>query len=141
MTLIQEKTEVALAYRNKSVAEQNSVDLAWNLLMDETYADLRKVLFSTEEELRRFRQLLVNSVMATDIFDPELKAMRNDRWEEAFSGSNESGVIDLRATIVIEHIIQVRTYISCLFLCDRSKRWWHFFSFCNSSFIDPPYQK
>ena len=44
--------------------------------------------------------------MATDIFDPELKALRNDRWAEAFSGSDDPGIIDLKATIVIEHIIQ-----------------------------------
>ena len=35
--LIKEKPHIAALYRNKSVAEQNSVDLAWNLLMDPEY--------------------------------------------------------------------------------------------------------
>ena len=33
MTLMKEKPRIAALYRNKSCAEQNSVDLAWNLLM------------------------------------------------------------------------------------------------------------
>ena len=34
-TLVSESAAVAQAYKNKSVAEQNSVDLAWGLLMDD----------------------------------------------------------------------------------------------------------
>jgi hypothetical protein len=43
--------------------------------------------------------------MATDIFDPELKDLRNKRWEKAFA-EGEEDTTDLKATIVIEHIIQ-----------------------------------
>lgn len=35
--------------------------------MGETFANLRAAIYSNEEELQRFRKLLVNSVMATDI--------------------------------------------------------------------------
>ena len=42
--------------------------------------------------------------------DPDLKALRNDRWAKAFSESatEESAKesIDRKATIVIEHLIQ-----------------------------------
>jgi hypothetical protein len=54
----------------------------------------------------------VNSVMATDIFDKELKALRNSRWDMAFhkEAPAEQALgkadADVRATIVIEHIIQ-----------------------------------
>ena len=41
MQLVKEKTEMALAYNNESVAEQNSIDVAWELLMDPMYKDLR----------------------------------------------------------------------------------------------------
>ncbi len=71
-------------YRFQSVAEQNSVDISWDLLMQSKYSDLQKCIFSTKEEYARFRQLVVNTVLATDIFDPELKALRNMRWERAF---------------------------------------------------------
>lgn len=48
-------------------------------------------------------------VLATDIFDKELNDLRKMRWERAFSGDKDDLSIndsDLRATIVIEHIIQ-----------------------------------
>jgi hypothetical protein len=39
-------------------------------------------------------------------FDKDLLALRNNRWEKAFSGQDESQSSDLKATIVIEHIMQ-----------------------------------
>ncbi len=71
-------------YKFQSVAEQNSVDISWDLLMQPKYSDLQMCIFATKEEYARFRQLVVNSVLATDIFDPELKALRNMRWDRAF---------------------------------------------------------
>ena len=41
---------------------------------------LRSAICGTEDELSRFRKLAVNSVMATDIVDKELKQLRNERW-------------------------------------------------------------
>lgn len=58
--LVNNKTEIAQHYRNKSVAEQNSLDVAWDLLMDDAYADLCACIFRNESELHHFRQLLVN---------------------------------------------------------------------------------
>ena len=96
-------------YKGKSVAEQNSLDIAWDMLMEDSFTDLRSCLFANQVELRRFRQLIVNVVLATDIFDKELNDLRKMRWSNAF-GSNSSEDADatnaLRATIVIEHIIQ-----------------------------------
>ena len=111
LQLVKEQNTLAKFYNNQSVAEQNSVDLAWNLLMDESFKNLRACIYGTEEEMRRFRQLVVNSVMATDIVDKELKALRNARWEKAFSETatkdeNERDTINRKATIVIEHLIQ-----------------------------------
>jgi hypothetical protein len=53
----------------------------------------------------RFRQLIVNTVLATDIFDKDLNGLRRSRWEEAFADSKDFDP-DMRATIVLEHIIQ-----------------------------------
>ena len=39
------------------MAEQNSVDLAWALLMEDNFKDLRKVICATDEERKRFRQV------------------------------------------------------------------------------------
>ena len=108
--LIQEETTLAKFYKNKSVAEQNSVDLAWSLLMSTEYTDLRMVIYNTEAERQRFRQLVVNSVMATDIMDKDLKKLRNDRWDAAFCTEAReeprADTINRKATIVIEHLIQ-----------------------------------
>ena len=134
-TLIEEGTVLAQMYNNKSVAEQNSIDVAWNLLMEDKFSDFREAIYSTREEFQRFRQLLVNTILATDIMDKELKTLRNARWDKAFmsapdaikdpnnwehkrgeatkkdQGKDEHDVFDAaatnrKATIVIEHLIQ-----------------------------------
>ncbi|CAB9524809.1 Receptor-type guanylate cyclase gcy [Seminavis robusta] len=115
--LVKENVPVAARYNGRSVAEQNSLDLSWDLLMQDRYGELRAFLFPKTSHLERFRQLVVNSVMATDIVDKELKALRNRRWEKAFK-KNDAAVnsstpeehvrdtVNRKATIVIEHIIQ-----------------------------------
>jgi len=109
-TLVQENSKISALYKGKSVAEQNSVDLSWDLLLDDSYSELRASIYSTDSELKRFRQLVVNTVMATDIMDKDLKALRNARWDKAFKDSNSvenaRDVVNRKATIVIEHIIQ-----------------------------------
>ena len=80
--------------------------------MKPDYDKFRACIFESVESLKRFRSLLVNSVMATDIFDKDLKEARNARWEKAFDvssnndGDDYTGRIYRKATIVIEHIIQ-----------------------------------
>mmetsp|Transcript_103 Transcript_103/g.307 ORF Transcript_103/g.307 Transcript_103/m.307 type:complete len:314 (-) Transcript_103:265-1206(-) len=109
-TLVKEHSALAKVYKNQSVAEQNSVDLAWELFMDSEFAELRSCICKTSDELNRFRELVVNSVMATDIVDKELKALRNGRWDKAFSEQatkdSDEDAVNRKATIVIEHLIQ-----------------------------------
>jgi hypothetical protein len=108
--LIKENATFAAIYKGKSVAEQNSVDIAWTLLMDERYENLRRTIYDSEAEFKRFRQLIVNGVMATDIMDKDLKGIRNGLWEKAFNeapdDSNLEEAVNRKATIVIEHLIQ-----------------------------------
>jgi hypothetical protein len=109
--LVKEKTIIASAYKGKSIAEQNSVDVAWALLMDDNFSAIRRIIYSNGDELKRFRQLVVNSVMATDILDKDLKVLRNSRWDRAFQESaavpeNMRDTVNRKATIVIEHLIQ-----------------------------------
>jgi hypothetical protein len=95
--LCKEDEALAAAFENKSVAEQNSIDVAWDAvscccccssmclvvafdcskgcisllifsvgflqLMDPNFTDLRDCIYTDATELRRFRQLLVNSVL------------------------------------------------------------------------------
>jgi class 3 adenylate cyclase len=106
--LVNEGTEMSETYEGKSIAEQNSVNIAWSILLQDKYMDLRNAICITQGQAIRFRQLVVNAVCATDIIDKDLKAARNTRWEKAFSmtGSSRQEQINRKATIVIEHIIQ-----------------------------------
>jgi 3'5'-cyclic nucleotide phosphodiesterase len=118
-----EEPALSRRYNGKSIAEQNSLDMAWNIFSLEHFAPLRAYLFQSADDLARFRQILVNMVLATDLFDAELSALRRNRWDKAFGSSGSSVTSNqsrqsttlsrsanngLRATIVIEHIIQVR---------------------------------
>jgi len=112
--LVNEGTELASKYNNKSVAEQNSVDLAWGMLMSNRYKDLRQCIYTTQAELERFRSIVINVVLATDIADKDLGAGRKARWDKAFKlgdaanhvDENPRDEVNRKATIVIEHLIQ-----------------------------------
>jgi hypothetical protein len=89
----------------------HSVDLAFKVLCSDDYKELRKTIAATPEEMSRFRQLVINVVMATDICDKQLKELRNNRWNCAFSkdapvDESEEQARNRKATIVIEHLIQ-----------------------------------
>jgi class 3 adenylate cyclase len=137
--LIKEGTDIAKTYKNKSVAEQNSVNLAWDLLMEPTYEDLRRCIYSTEEELGRFRQLIINAVMATDVMDKELGALRKKRWDLAFKTGSEGrpysspDMGNRKATIVIEHMIQASD------VCHTMQHWQIYIDW-NEKFFDECYQ-
>ena len=140
--LVKEGQEVALRFKGKSVAEQNSVELAWNLLMDVRFENLRSALYVNEAEFRRFRQLVVNSVMATDIVDKELKALRNARWETAFNvempqSGNELENVNRKATIVIEHLIQASDVAHTMQHWHIYRKWnERFFMECYQAYVD-----
>lgn len=114
--LIKEDNPLAAKHKGKSVAEQNSIVLAWEKLMDPSFLELRRVIYGTPAELERFRAIVVNNVLATDIFDKELQTIRKNRWEKAFSQAEEADgrtsttsnedAINRKATIVMEHLIQ-----------------------------------
>ena len=131
--LAKEETRMAKIYEGKSIAEQNSINLSWDILTQPNFSDLRRTIAQTQKEEERFRQLVVNAVCATDIIDKDLKTARNQRWEKAFSAKpsltqslsscDSSSTtttsasmsttsikvreqINRKATIVIEHIMQ-----------------------------------
>jgi 3'5'-cyclic nucleotide phosphodiesterase len=109
--LVKEGAALSAIY-DCSAAELNSLDLSWSLLMDDKYQELRRAIYSTEAEFFRFRQLLVNIVLATDIMDKDLGALRKQRWNKAFAkeavegSSNDEDDVNRKATIVLEHLIQ-----------------------------------
>lgn len=116
--LIKEESPIASLYKNQSVAEQNSVDIAWWLLMTPNFADLRTAIYGNAAEMQRFRQILVNCVIATDIMDRDMKIHRDKAWKKIFgkgdSPPRDMSVNDrreLQATMVLEHLMQAADHI------------------------------
>ncbi len=137
--LTKEKDPMAEIYDNKSILEQHSLDLAWSLLEESSFAELRECIFPTQEEYKRFRQLTVNCVIATDIFDKEMKSFRDSRWERAFKSKHVSqeGATALhdwnrKATIIIECIIQASDV-------SHTMQHWHVYRKWNKCLFDEMY--
>ncbi len=111
--LVREEDPLAIKYNGKCVAEQRSIQIAWDALMETKYIDLRRCIYRSEDEKKRFRQLLVNAVIATDIADKDLSVWRKNRWDKVFhqesSGTDGEIMSDRKATIVFEYIILVVT--------------------------------
>ena len=132
-TLVKENDNLAEHYKGQSIAEQHSIDVAWKLLQSDEYIDLRRAIYSTEDELRRFRQLVVNTVMATDIADKALGAARKQRWNLAFApdsmvDDDQNRDRNRKATIVIEHLIQASDI-------SHTMQHWHIYRKWNERFF------
>lgn len=136
MQLIKEDPGMGQMYRGKSVAEQNSLDVAWDIFMSNRFSALRRYIFVSRAEMMRFRQLIVNVVLATDIFDKDIGDLRKARWQRAFHGDGtlpSSVVNDLRATIVMEHIIQASDV-------SHTMQHWHVYQKWNHKLFNELYQ-
>lgn len=137
--LIKCKAKVAIEFDNRSVAEQKSIVLAWTVLMESRFGELRRCIFSTADERARFRQLIVNAVIATDIADKDLKAKREARWDSAFAGAvvcadTDMGRLDMdrRATVIFEYIIQASDISHCM-------QHWHTYQRFNARLFEERY--
>jgi len=107
---VKEKNALAIAFQNKSVAEQNSLAIAFNMLLEDRFAELRKTIYADGSEMKIFQQLVVHGVLSTDSANSELASMRNARWSKAFAEPSEECVTvckNRKATVVVEHLIQL----------------------------------
>ena len=87
--LIRRGSALASRYANQSIAEQNSLDIGWGILVgNPAYAELRACICATESELNVFRQVLVHSIVATDVLDEELQQQRESQWQALFGTSS-----------------------------------------------------
>ena len=62
MQLAKEEPGMADKFQMKSIAEQNSIEIAWDHFMEPQFEQLRTCIFKSKKELFRFRQLLVNGM-------------------------------------------------------------------------------
>jgi len=153
--LVKEHSAVATVYKNKSVAEQNSIDIGWGLLMEPTYANLRRHIYTNVTEFKCFRQIVVNCIMATDIVDKDLIKARNKRWDLAFSSTAiqtpfsksdfkierhthkdkdfDCNTSYRKATVVIEHLIQLSDV-------SHTMQHWHMYRRWNERLFEESYK-
>ena len=82
--LVLECDELAILYNDQSVAEQRSLAIAFSLLMKDCFDDLRTVIFTESGEYMKFRKLVIDIVLCTDIASPERVQIVKSKWKEAF---------------------------------------------------------
>lgn len=94
--MVKEKHPLAIKYKGKSVAENNSLDIAIDLLEQKNYANLRRAIFgdfnnSSSEarefmkaEERIFYNILIENIQATDVFSRERLERNRRKWIESF---------------------------------------------------------
>ena len=103
--LVLESDDLAVLYNDQSVAEQRSLAVAFTTLKQPQYAELRDIMFSAMhpskpgappdrasnsllmsngEDFFRFRKLVIDLVLATDIASPERTQIVKSKWKEAF---------------------------------------------------------
>ena len=119
--LIREFSPLVKTYQGRSMAQQHAIQRTWELFARENFRELRRTICATPRELRRFRQIFVTAVMATDFVDREFNERRAERWEEAFNSelleermkASQSSLtfyskveLDRMATLVMEHLMQ-----------------------------------
>jgi hypothetical protein len=68
------------------------------------YDNFSTCLCPNDAEKERFHDLVVHTVLATDIMDPDLKAKRDAQWESVFGPDGKDDHV--KASIVMEHLIQ-----------------------------------
>lgn len=85
-------------------------------------------------EFEHFRQLLVHSVLVTDIMDKSLQKERKERWEKVFckersklTAAEKMNLLNLQKTAVLETIIQVSDVSHAMLHWKVYQKWNHRF--------------
>ena len=82
--LVEEEDELAILHNDVSVAEQNSLNIAFSLLHAQQFARLKHCIGPNPAQRKLFRKRVIASVMVTDISDQERIQIVKSRWETAF---------------------------------------------------------
>lgn len=94
--LVLEHDPLAVLYNDHSVAEQRSLYVAFSVLLKPEFTLLRQTVFAIphgaidSNDYRRFRQIVINLVLNTDIASPERSQLSKSKWKEAFGDPFES---------------------------------------------------
>lgn len=114
-----EDDRLAVLYNDQSMAENWSLYVAFSEFLQDEFIDLRNALFnkdmmdnntnddngsiaqlSEQLEYRRFRKLVINLVLSTDLASPERTQIGKSKWKEAFGDPYETLERKLREVAV-----------------------------------------
>eukprot|EP00934_Nitzschia_sp_Nitz4_P006921 Nitzschia sp. Nitz4//scaffold47_size129522//97083//100216//NITZ4_003565-RA/size129522-processed-gene-0.173-mRNA-1//-1//CDS//3329552842//6911//frame0 len=129
--LARENHPLAIQYNNKSISQQHSLEMTWAHLMMPEFADLRRCIYGYDGvELKRFRQLVVRCMLATDLETEELALFRRKQWDLLFGAPTSQTSADAstgkekynqRAMLVLEVLMQT----SYLFHANQNWQLYH----------------
>ena len=101
--LAQEEHLLALQYNDHSINEHQSLHVAFQELLRDDYAVLRKYMFDEPADYRRFRSIVIETVLATDIASPEKSQISKSKWKEAFQQPQAPQVPARRLSMTSHH--------------------------------------
>lgn len=85
-----EDEDLAMKFNDQSIAENNSLSIAFFELRKQKYDKLRNIIFPQRKDYRRFRLACINLVLSTDIASPERTQLGKSKWKEAFGDPYET---------------------------------------------------
>ena len=102
MSIAPERVDVRLKFFHHlaSSTHTNTISFALTLIT---------AIYRTEKEKQLFRQILVNCVISTDLFDKQLKDRFESRWKVGFPNEapgDQVSTRNLQATLIMETMVQ-----------------------------------
>lgn len=89
-----ENDPLSILYNDQSIAEHRSLFIAFHELLKPQYKELRCCIFGREEteseSYLRFRKIVIDLVLSTDIASPERTQIAKSKWKEAFGDPFET---------------------------------------------------
>jgi len=110
-----EGDEIAMLYNDQSVQEQRSLQLSFEALLKDEYKFLYRAMFPAEEDYHRFRRIVVESVLSTDIASPERAQLSKSKWKEAFGETSDQADVrreQVRRSSIVSNISMPRVHQS-----------------------------
>lgn len=88
--------------------ENQSMEIALGILMDDKFDALQRHLFSTKAECALFHRLVNNLVVATfSRTDDVLAAGCDQRWEDAFGANKQTNTLRQQIAPMLEHLMLI----------------------------------
>jgi len=81
---------LAVLYNDQSIAENWSLYVSFSEFLQDEFKEFRTTILPTTEVYRRFRTVIVNLVLCTDIASPERTQIGKSKWKEAFGDPFET---------------------------------------------------